>query len=89
MKNPWVAAVLNFVTIGLGTVYLGRRAGVGWLAAIGGGVFLRYEEVRIAPAVTGAVTPHWVVAVTGLSLLGIAAAVDAYREAKLMGAKTR
>ncbi len=80
MKNPWVAAILNFITIGLGTAFLGKRVWVG-IALTVGGAFLRYEELRIAPAVTGTLSFHWVMAFIGMGLVGIATAVDGYREA--------
>jgi len=82
MKNPWVAALLNFVTIGLGYVYAGERVLAGLLLTIGGGVLLRYEEVRIAPLVTGHLTEHWIVSITGISLVGVATAIDVYRDLK-------
>ena len=83
MKNPWAAAILNFLTLGLGTVFLGRRVLVGALLTIGG-AFLRYEELRIAPAITGTLSIHWVYAFLGMGLVGVATAVDAYREASAL-----
>lgn len=82
MKNRWVAAILNFITIGLGTVYVGKRPLVGLLMTLGAGVFLRYEELRIAPLQTGTLTIRWIFAITGLTLLGIGTAIDGYREAQ-------
>jgi hypothetical protein len=87
MKNPYIAALLNFVFIGLGYVYAGSRPLVGLVLTLGGGVLLRYEETRIAPAFTGHVHGHWVVLVTGLSLVGVATAVDVFREVKRGGAR--
>ncbi|HEY8206588.1 MAG TPA: hypothetical protein VIG99_03835 [Myxococcaceae bacterium] len=81
MKNPFVVAVLNFIFIGLGTLLHGKRPWLGLLAFLGGS-FLRYEEVRIAPAVTGTVTIHWAFAMAGLTLLGLGMAIEGYREAK-------
>lgn len=81
VKNPVLIAILNFVFIGLGTLLLGKRPLVGLFALLGGSL-LRYEEMRIAPLFTGQVTFHWVVAVSGLSILGLGMAVDGYREAK-------
>jgi len=82
VKNPIVLAVLNFIFIGLGTVLLGKRPLTGLVATIGAGVMLRYEELRIAPLQTGVLTFHWVMLVTGLTMLGLATAADVYREAK-------
>jgi hypothetical protein len=82
MKRPYIAALLNFVTIGLGYVYAGSRPLVGLLLTLGGGVLLRYEEMRIAPAFTGHLYAHWVVLFFGMGLLGVATALDAYRDVK-------
>ena len=81
MKNPKVVAVLNFFTLGLGTLLLGKRPLYAVLVLIAGSL-LRYEELRIAPLQTGVLTIHWVFAVTGLTLWGIAAAIDGYKEAQ-------
>jgi hypothetical protein len=81
MKNPWALAIINFVTIGLGTVFLGKRMAFGLLLFLGGSL-LRFEEVRISPTVTGAFNVHWLMATTGLALLGIATAAQVYRDAK-------
>lgn len=81
MKNPLVLAILNFITLGLGTVILGRRTLYGLLMFIGGSM-VRYEELRIAPAVTGAFNIHWLVMTLGLSLVGIALAREVHAEAK-------
>ena len=81
MKNPWVVAVLNFIFIGLGTLLNGKRVMLGLLLFIGGSL-LRYEEMRIGPAFTGAFSIHWLIATTGLTVLGLATAVEGYREAR-------
>ncbi|MBL9039155.1 MAG: hypothetical protein JNG84_11605 [Archangium sp.] len=52
MKNPVAIAILNFLTIGLGTALLGKRPLYGWLAFFGGSL-LRYEEMRVGTAVDG------------------------------------
>ena len=81
-KNAWVAAILNFLTIGLGYVYVGKRPLLGVLLTLGAGGLLRYEELRIAPAVTGVLYPHWIVAFVAMALVGVATGIDGYREAK-------
>ncbi|MBX7098250.1 MAG: hypothetical protein K1X89_11100 [Myxococcaceae bacterium] len=81
LKNPTAVAVLNFFTIGLGTFLHGKRPGLGLLAFVGGSL-LRYEEVRIGPALTGVLSIHWVLATAGMTLLGIGMALDGWREAK-------
>jgi hypothetical protein len=79
MKNPWFIAILNFVTIGLGTVIVGKRPVHGLVMFVGASL-LRFEEVRVAPAVTG--TIHWFLATLGLALLGLATGREGYLEAK-------
>jgi hypothetical protein len=81
MKNPWVLAIINFITIGLGTVLLGKRIGYGLLLLVGG-TLLRVEEIRIAPLFSGVFNIHWVPAIVGLTLLGIATGAQVYEEAK-------
>ncbi len=81
MKNPWFLAVLNFVTIGLATVLLGKRSTHGLLLFLGGSL-LRFEEVRISPSVTGAFSVHWLLATLGLALLGLATGREVFVEAK-------
>ncbi len=81
MKNPWLVAVLNFVTLGVGTMLIGRRVGLG-LGLTLGGALLRFEEIRIAPAFSGAFQLHWLPMIAGLTIAGLALAVDGYREAK-------
>ena len=81
MKNPWVVAILNFLTLGLGTMLVGRRVGLGLGLTVGGGL-LRFEEIRIAPAFSGMFQPHWVPMIAGLTIAGLVLAVDGYREAK-------
>lgn len=75
-KNPWIAAVLNFFFMGLGTLYIGRRrlTGLGLtLAAIA----LTYVELQLqtaAPALFPIMFATVFVANTVL-------AIDGYREA--------
>ncbi len=81
MKNPWFIAILNFVTIGLGTVLVGKRPVHGLVVFVGASL-LRFEEMRIGPAFTGAFSVHWLVATLGLTLLGLATGREGYLEAK-------
>ena len=80
MKNPTVVAILNFFTIGLGTLLLGKRPLYGLFVFIGASL-LRYEEVRQGYVITGAFSWHWLIATVGLTLLGAATAMEGYREA--------
>ncbi len=77
-KNPWVAAVLNFFFMGLGTLYIGRRkvTGLGLtLAAIA----LTYVELQIRSAAP-AMYPIMFVAVF---VANTVLAIDGYREAQV------
>jgi len=83
MKNPILLAIVEFVTLGLGTVILGGPRRVWGLAMfLGAGVLLRFEELRIAPLASGAFNPHWVPMVLGLTLMGAVMAREVYNEAK-------
>lgn len=80
-KNPWLAAILNFFTLGGGTLYNGRRMAAGAGLLVGGGL-LRYGEVSVAPLTTGSTNTLWIILVSGLAIVQIGMAIDAYREAK-------
>ncbi len=49
MKNPWIAAVLNFFLIGPGTFYNGRRRAVGVGLTIGA-LLLTWVEFQVRAA---------------------------------------
>lgn len=77
-KNPWIAAVLNFFFMGLGTLYIGRRklTGAGLtLAAIA----LTYVELQLQAA-TPALYPIMFGAVF---VANTVLAIDGYNEAKM------
>ena len=80
MKRPWAVATINFFTIGLGTLLLGKRPVYGLLVFFGASL-LRYEEVRLGYLITGAFSWHWLIATVGLTALGIATAIEGYKEA--------
>lgn len=88
MKKPWLAAVLNFLFMGPGYVYNGRRAllGVGWTVAAvlltvveQGPVFAGSDLRTVSPIAFGLTFVAVFVANTCF-------AVDAYREAKAINA---
>jgi hypothetical protein len=75
--NPWVAAILNFFFMGLGTLFIGRRKllGIGLTIAA---LALTYVELQLqtaAPALFPIMFAAVFVANTVL-------AIDGYREAK-------
>ncbi len=75
-KNPWIAAILNFILYGLGYLYLGKRR------ALGGGLLV--SDVILSIFLLGSQLPGTTFAglTVGFLIMGLALAYDAYREAK-------
>ncbi len=80
-KSPILAAVLNFLLFGGGTLYVGRRRGFG-LAMIVGGSVAQAIEIKLSPAFDGAIPTLWPLLLGGLVLMKLALAFDGYREAQ-------
>jgi hypothetical protein len=76
-KNPWIAAVLNFFFMGLGTLYIGRRKLTG-LGLTLGAIALTYVELQLQSAAP-ALYPIMFVAVF---VANTVLAIDGYNEAK-------
>jgi hypothetical protein len=77
MKQPWLAALLNFFLMGAGTAYNGRRTGVG-IGLTVGAIALTYVEMNlqsIAPNL------YWVM-FAGVFLINTCLAYDGYTEAQ-------
>lgn len=77
-KNPWIAAILNFFFMGLGTLYIGRRKLTGAGLTLGA-IVLTYVELQLqtaAPALYPIMFGAVLVANTVL-------AIDGYNEAKM------
>lgn len=81
MKNPWIAAVLNFFFMGLGTLYIGQRKLFG-LALTVGALLLTYVEFQIQP-LNGTLYGLMFGAVF---LMNTFFAIDGYQEAKALAA---
>ena len=79
MKNPWIAAILNFFFAGPGYIYNGRRRGLG-LALTIGAVMLTYVELQLQTAAP-TLFPIMFVAVF---LINTSLAIDGYREAQML-----
>ncbi len=80
MKNPWIAAVLNFFFMGLGYVYNGKRTALGifWtLGAIG----LTYVEFGIQEPMPDL----YMIMFASVFVVNTCFAIDGYREAKSIG----
>ncbi len=79
-KNPWVAAILNFLLFGGGTLYVGRRMLIGLLLTIGG-TSAQVVEIIVSPPLRNAIPSLWPFLFGGLVLLKLGLAVAGYREA--------
>lgn len=77
-KNPWIAAVLNFFFMGLGTLYVGRRKLLGAGLTIAA-IVLTYVEMQLQTAAP-ALFPIMFVAVF---IANTVLAIDGYNEAKM------
>jgi hypothetical protein len=80
-KNPWVAAVLNFLLFGGGTLYVGQRVLVGVLLTLGG-TTAQVVEIMVSPLVGNSIPSLWPFLLGGLVLAKVGLAVDAYGEAR-------
>ena len=83
MKNPIVAAVLNFLLFGGGTIYVGRRVGIGIAMTIGG-TTAQVAEFLVSPLGNNAIPSIWPFLIAGLAIMKLTLAVDGYREAKAL-----
>lgn len=84
MKKPWLAALLNFFLMGLGTAYNGRRVPLG-VALTVGALLLTYVEQNLQ-----AVAPnlYWVM-FGAVFLNNTFLAIDAYAEANAVNSGAR
>ena len=80
-NNPVVAAVLNFLTFGGGTLYVGKRT-LPAVFLIVGGSLAQGAEIYLSPPVTNAIPTVWPFLIVGLVILKIGLAIDGYNEAK-------
>lgn len=83
-KNPWVAAILNFLLFGGGTLYVGRRVLVGLLITLGG-TAAQVVEIEVSPLVGNSIPSLWPFLLGGLVIAKLGLAVDGYREARALG----
>jgi hypothetical protein len=80
-KSPILAAILNFFLFGAGTLYVGRRVPLG-LGLTVGGTMAQAAEIIISPPVRNLAPSIWPLLISGLVIMKITLAIDAYREAK-------
>lgn len=78
-KNPWIAAVLNFFFMGLGTLYNGRRKLIG-LGLTVAAIVLTYVELQLRTAAPSLYPIMFAAVFVANTML----AIDGYNEAKAM-----
>ena len=77
-KNPWIAAMLNFFFMGLGTLYIGRRKLTG-LGLTLGAIALTYVELQLK----GAAPALYPIMFAAVFMANTVLAIDGYNEAKM------
>ena len=80
-KNPVVAAILNLLFFGAGTVYVGKRVAFGLVLIVALNT-VQAIEILVSPVVGNLIPQYWPFFVGGLVVTKIAMAADGYREAK-------
>ena len=77
-KNPWIAAVLNFFFMGLGTLYIGRRklTGAGLTLAALALTYVEFGIQDLAPNL-------YMIMFAAVFVANTVLAIDAYNEAKM------
>lgn len=78
MKKPWLSALLNFFTIGLGTVYNGRRVFFGVVLTLGAFSLTYIEQKLNVPATKDLYTQMFAT----ILIMNAFFAWDGYKEAK-------
>jgi hypothetical protein len=78
-KNPWVAAILNFLFYGAGYIYIGKKKGYG-LALVIAWIVLRTADIKFY--LGSSILNTWFILMAGLAILQFTFAIDAYNEAK-------
>ena len=84
MKNPWLAAVLNFFFFGAGALYVGKRPMAPWALVTLGGTIVQVLEIKESPPFDNWALWPWFFG--GLVLLKLGLAIDGYGHAKSAGA---
>ncbi|MBI4174293.1 MAG: hypothetical protein HY517_01500 [Candidatus Aenigmarchaeota archaeon] len=80
-KNPWLAAVLNFLLYGLGYIYNGKRVGLGILLLVADLVMGFIYMVMLSVELLVFAFP--------LLLMAVGFAYDGYKEAEEISRKKR
>jgi hypothetical protein len=78
-KNPWIAAILNFFFMGLGTLYIGRRKLLG-LGLTVAAIALTYVELQLRTAAPS----MYPIMFAAVFVANTVLAIDGYREAQIV-----
>jgi hypothetical protein len=82
MKQPWIAAILNFFFMGAGTLYNGRRVPLGAALTVGA-LLLTYVEMNLQ---TAAPQLYWYM-FGAVFLNNTFLAMDGYQEAQAINGR--
>jgi hypothetical protein len=83
VKNPFLAAILNFFFFGAGSLYLGKSP-IPWILATLGGTAVQVLEIKESPPFDNWASWPWFF--IGLLTLKVGLAVDAFVEARRLSA---
>jgi hypothetical protein len=79
-KNPWIAAILNFLLCGGGYLYLGVRFVPALLITVGG-TTIQILEISQSPAFRHPMWENWPIFISGLVVMKLGLAIDAWQVA--------
>ncbi len=85
MKKPWLAALLNFLFFGAGTLYLGQRRLPAALVTVGG-LLVQGFEIKVSPAFDNALPALYPFLLGGLIVLKVGLTIQGYQDAKALNA---
>jgi hypothetical protein len=83
MKQPWIAAILNFFLMGAGTLYNGRRAALGAALTVGA-LLLTYVEMNLQTLNQ----TLWAIMFAAVLLNNTFLAIDGYQEAQAINSRS-
>ncbi len=84
-KNPYLAAFLNFLLFGGGTLYVGKRVVPAVFMTLGG-TLAQITEIYMSPPCKNLIPNQWPFLIVGLIVLKIGLAIDGYNEAQAVNA---
>ncbi|MEJ0029537.1 MAG: hypothetical protein WDO15_03860 [Bacteroidota bacterium] len=82
-KNPWIAAILNLIFYGAGTMYVGKRVAFGLILTFAM-LVVRYVEIEMK--LTNLSPEMWPWFVGSLAVAQVACAIDGFNEVKKVNA---